>query len=162
MPEIHIIDTHALLALPGHCADERRIHLFFDELTSHVASGFLTFPGLVVNDCREYAQGEISYTWIKAVSAHRRYQSVDNGWLEEVLTRCEDLADLDDDQEQTPLLVGAMGLMLEDIGLDVSIVTEDRLELPNRMCLSEACVTLSLEAMDAREFLMKCGMDDFL
>ncbi|WP_432165783.1 hypothetical protein [Streptomyces sp. bgisy031] len=162
MPEIHVIDTHALLALPGHCADSSKIHLFFDGLTNQVASGALTFPSLVVHDCRAYAEGEIVHTWIKAVSAHRKYQSVDNGWLEEVLTQCEQLADIDDDQEQTPLSVGAMSLMLSDSGMDVRVVTEDRLELPNRICLFEACSTLGLQAISANDFLVKCEMEEFL
>ncbi|MER7675378.1 hypothetical protein [Streptomyces sp. NPDC096934] len=162
MPAIYVIDTHALLALPSHCGDDAKIHLFFDELTNRVSSGILTFPNLVIQDCKEFAEGEIIHTWTKAVSAHRRFASVDNGWQEEVLGQCEEIADFDDVGEQTPVLVAAMALSLLDVGLDASIVTEDRLELPNRLCLAEACRPLDIPTVTCLEFILACGMDGFI
>ncbi|MEU6069221.1 DUF4411 family protein [Streptomyces sp. NPDC047082] len=162
MPPLFVIDAHALLALPPLCTDENKIHSFFDRLTEEVEANNLTFPSLVLQDCRKFAEGELLYTWVKAVAAHRRISRVDNSWQEEVLTECEELADIDDDCEQTAVLVASMALMLIDTGRDVCVVTEDRFDLPNRMCLHDACGVLGIDVMSALEFLQNLGMDQFL
>ncbi|MFD5216939.1 hypothetical protein ACFWMH_04555 [Streptomyces tendae] len=162
MPPLFVIDAHALLALPPLCADENKIHSFFDRLTEEVEAGNLTFPSLVLQDCRKFAEGELLFTWAKAVAAHRTVSRVDNSWQEEVLTACEEIADIDDDCEQTAVLVASMAMMLSDNGRAVSVVTEDRFDLPNRMCLNEACGVLGLAALSAVDFLHALGMEQFL
>lgn len=162
MPPLYVIDAHALLTLPGLCSSEERIYSFFDHLTDEMASGNLTFPNQVLQDCKKFAEGEFLYTWIKAASAHRKHYRVDNGWQEEVLGTCEDLADFDDDCEQTQVIVASLALMNADTGRQCIVVTEDRLELPNRLCLSDACLSLGLESMTATEMLQAMDMADFI
>ncbi|MFS8203330.1 DUF4411 family protein (plasmid) [Streptomyces sp. CWNU-52B] len=162
MPPLFVIDAHALLALPPLCADATKVHAFFDRFTGEVEAGNLTFPSLVMQDCRKFAEGELLYTWVKAVAAHRKFSRVDNSWQEEVLTVCEELADIDDDCEQTAVLVASMAMMLEDAGRSVSVVTEDKYELPNRMCLYDACGLLEIDTLSAVEFVHALGMEQFL
>ncbi|MCX4559012.1 DUF4411 family protein [Streptomyces phaeochromogenes] len=162
MPPLFVIDAHALLALPSLCADDNKIHSFFDRLTEEVGASNLTFPSLVLQDCRKFAEGDLIYTWVKAVSAHRKISRVDNSWQEEVLTACEELVDIDDDCEQTAVLVASMAMMVSHNGRAVSVVTEDRLELPNRMCLHDACGVLGIDAVSTVEFLQTLGMEQFL
>ncbi|MFD5326108.1 DUF4411 family protein [Streptomyces sp. NPDC127092] len=162
MPPLYVIDAHALMTLPALCSSEERIYPFFDRLTDQMSAGNLTFPNQVLQDCKKFTEGEFLYTWIKAASAHRKHYRVDNGWQEEVLGACEDLADFDDDCEQTQVIVASLALMICETGRECVVVTEDRLELPNRRCLSDACITLGLESMGATEMLEAMGMSDFL
>ncbi|MFJ8833925.1 hypothetical protein [Micromonospora aurantiaca] len=151
---LYVIDDHAVLAIPSLCGLESLPHVL-DELTDLVRAGKLCFPDQIVRDCAKWATGETIHTWIKAVSGHRQLKKLPSRWQEEVLGLCEDLCDYDDDNEQSPVLVAAMALMISRDAPDVSIsvVTEDRSNLPTRMCLNDACQELGLVSMTARDFL---------
>ncbi|MGC5305952.1 hypothetical protein [Micromonospora zamorensis] len=151
---LYVIDNHAVLTIPRLCELDSLPHVL-NELTDLVGAGQLCFPDQIVHDCAKWATGETIHTWIKAVSGHRRLKKLPGKWQEEVLGQCEDLCDYDDDNEQSPVLVAAMALMIsnEHPLVDVSVVTEDRSSLPTRMCLNDACVALGMTSMTARDFL---------
>ncbi|MFJ2107111.1 DUF4411 family protein [Streptomyces microflavus] len=162
MPPLYVLDTHALLTLPSLCTSDDRVYSFFDLLTEEISAGHLTFPNLAIQDCKKYAEGEFIYTWVKATSAHRKQYKVDNGWQEEVLGICQELADFDDECEQTPVLVASLALMLNDTGRSAVVVTEDNRELPNRMCLGDACRLLGLSSIPTVDMINAMGMEQFL
>ncbi|MFC8532931.1 DUF4411 family protein [Streptomyces sp. NPDC057249] len=162
MPPLYVIDTHALLTLPTLCTSEDRVYSFFDLLTEEISAGNLTFPNLAMQDCKKFAEGEFIYTWVKAASAHRKQYRVDNGWQEDVLGTCEELADFDDECEQTPVLVASLALMVSDTGRSTVVVTEDNRELPNRMCLGDACQALGLASMSTADMIHAMGMETYL
>ncbi|MGW8645742.1 hypothetical protein [Micromonospora aurantiaca (nom. illeg.)] len=151
---LYVIDDHAVLKIPTLCGVSSLPHVL-DELTDMVKSGRLCFPDQIVHDCAKWATGETIHTWIKAVSGHRQLRKLPSKWQEEVLGICEELCDYDDENEQSPVLVAAMSLMIsQDYPASaLNVVTEDRSNLPTRMCLNEACPTLGLTAITARDFL---------
>ncbi|MFC4495804.1 hypothetical protein ACFPA8_16880 [Streptomyces ovatisporus] len=161
--EIYVIDTHAALALPELCRDVEDRHLFFNTFTEMIRGGTLAFPELVVKDCQQFASGEYIYTWINAAAGHRTCKAVKSHWQEEVLGVCPEILDQDSEMEQTPVLVASMALMLsDDLLTDVYVVTEDRLEVPERKCLAMACQDLELETMTARELAIKASLDEYI
>jgi hypothetical protein len=156
--QIHILDTHALLALPSICSKVEYFPSFLDGLTVMVRDGNLTFPDLVVKECQKYASGEQVYTWINAVSGHRRFKAVEGRWQEAVLGRCEEVLDMDGEIEQAPVLVASMAMMLGDQLSEVYVVTEDRKEVPERRCLAEACKDLGILTISALELAHRANL----
>jgi hypothetical protein len=164
---VYVIDAHAVLVIPELCKDSNDLPRVLDCLTEFVRDQTLTFPDQVIHDCAKIATGEQIHTWVKAVAGHRRMRKVPSQWQERVLEVCEELVDFDDDQEQGPVLVAAMALMLRDHdsgpqSLVPHIATEDRLPLPTRMCLLEACDTLGLETVTSRDLLTAAGAASYL
>ncbi|MEW2477518.1 hypothetical protein AB0875_27380 [Micromonospora gifhornensis] len=151
---LYVIDDHAVLKIPTLCEVDSLPHVL-DELTDLVRMGHLCFPDQIVHDCAKWATGETIHTWIKAVSGHRQLKKLPSEWQEEVLGLCEGLCDYDDENEQSPVLVAAMALMIsrEHSSATLNVVTEDRSSLPTRMCLNDACPPLGLTAISARDFL---------
>ncbi|KAB1919120.1 hypothetical protein F8280_26495 [Micromonospora noduli] len=151
---LYVIDDHAVLKIPMLCELDSLPHVL-DELTDMVRLGKLCFPDQIMHDCAKWATGETIHTWIKAVSGHRHLRKLPSEWQEEVLGLCEDLCDYDDENEQSPVLVAAMALMIarEQPSLTLNVVTEDRSSLPTRMCLNDACPALGLTAITVRDFL---------
>ncbi|MFY1586970.1 hypothetical protein ACN267_20975 [Micromonospora sp. WMMD734] len=151
---LYVIDDHAVLEIPTLCASDS-LPLVLDELTELVKTGHLCFPDQIMHDCARWAKGETIHTWIKAVSGHRQLKKLPSEWQEEVLGLCEDLCDYDDENEQSPVLVAAMAVMISrEYSLStVNVVTEDRNNLPTRMCLNDACPNLGLTSITARDFL---------
>ncbi|MET8256475.1 hypothetical protein [Micromonospora sp. NPDC005205] len=151
---LYVIDDHAVLMIPRLCEVDSLPNVL-DELTDMVRLGHLCFPDQIVHDCAKWATGETIHTWIKAVSGHRQLKKLPGKWQEEVLGQCEDLCDYDDENEQSPVLVAAMALMIsrEHPQVGISVVTEDRSSLPTRMSLNDACLTLGVTSMTARDFL---------
>ncbi|WP_327370368.1 hypothetical protein [Streptomyces sp. NBC_01217] len=160
--QLYVVDTHAVLALPQLCRDESKHPLFFDGFTKMVKDGALTFPDLVVKECQKYAYGENVYTWINAASGHRTQRAVPAQWQESVLGTCEEILDMDGEMEQVPVFVAAMALMFKRQIPEVYVVTEDRLHLPERECLVEACKKLDIATMTVRELAIESDLRDFL
>ncbi|MFF9341628.1 DUF4411 family protein [Streptomyces sp. NPDC014773] len=160
--QLYVVDTHAVLALPGLCREEAQLPLFFDSFTNMVREGTLTFPDLVVKECQKFAYGEHVYTWINAASGHRTHRAVPGKWQESVLGICEEILDMDGEMEQAPLFVASMALMLKGQLSEVCVVTEDRRDLPERKCLAEACRDLDIATMSVAELAIKKGLRDFL
>ncbi|MEU2998614.1 hypothetical protein ABZ684_13710 [Streptomyces sp. NPDC006995] len=157
-----MVDTHAVLALPQLCKDDSQLPLFFDGFTNMVRDGRLTFPDLVVKECQKYAYGEHVYTWINAASGHRTHRAVPGQWQESVLGMCEEILDMDGEMEQAPLFVAAMALMLKEQISEVYVVTEDRRDLPERKCLTEACKDIDVVTISAQELAIRNGLESYL
>ncbi|GII29842.1 hypothetical protein [Planotetraspora mira] len=158
-----VVDAHAVLHLPKLCLDQRSTMQVLNHLTDMVKAEHLFFPDLVVKDCAKYATDEPIHVWIKAVSGSRVHKSVAGEWQEEVLGLCPDLADFDDDLEQTQVHVAGMALMArEQNGPNLVVVTEDRKALPTRTCLYDACESLRLKALSMKELVVCAGGSEFL
>ena len=159
--DVYVIDAYGILTFPSLCGDQTRLNGLLINLTELVESGRLSFPDLVLRDCRLYAPRDVCYLWAKAVAGSRKVYKVPNGYQEEALGHCERLLDLDDDGEQTQLAVAGLALLLAEAS-SVTLVTEDVRPVPERKCLYEACPDLGLRAATCREFVQGVGLDRFL
>lgn len=154
--QIHVADTYALLEVPRACSSPSELPPVLDGLTTMIMDGSLTFPDIVVQECRKYAQGDHIYTWINAVSGHRFQKAVPGQWHVEVLGICADIIDEDDEADQAPLFVASMARMLSASGSsEVYVVTEDRKNVPERKCLAEACKDLDLVTITVADLIAR-------
>lgn len=152
-----VLDTEAALSLPS-LMPSARIGTCFESLSEHVEAGNLTFPDIVPRECKRIAEDENVTVWLRAVSGSRRFKSFGHRHQQNVLAVCEDLLDLDDEREQSPVAVAAMGDFLAHGGHDFIIVTEDRRPQPTRICLFDACSALGFKATDTRTFLRELAL----
>ena len=149
----YVIDLHALLELERLDCSPGARSLVLNAMTDLVVSGTLNFPTTIVRGCERYALGEQVSVWAKAVSGSRVLTNPVSDFQIRVLDMCEDLADQDDTEESSQILVAAMALQLAASSpRNVEVITDDVLPQPTRTCLSDACEMLGITAQALRWF----------
>lgn len=161
MSPVYIIDSYSLLAMPTLCKPHQHLGHLLTEMTEMVRAGALTFPNLVVKECKKYGSGEFPTMWADAASGHRRNIAPPYEFMETVLDLCPDVADWDDSDESVQVEVLTLALF-RGASSEVIIVTEDTNDVPERMCLLKAANQLNIPAVTFPEFLRASGHQAYL
>lgn len=161
MSPVYIIDSYSLLAMPSLCKPHQQLGHLLTAMTDMVRQGILTFPNLVVKECKKYGSGEFPTMWADAASGHRQNISAPYEFMENVLDLCPDVADWDDSDESVQVDVLTLALFRARSS-DVVVVTEDTNDVPERMCLIKAANQLALPAVTFSEFLWASGHQAYL
>jgi hypothetical protein len=124
-------------------------------MTDLVNESKLCFPTEVVEELERLAKAEAAFIWAKAVAGSRCHKGAPYNYTAWVLETCADIVDETALASQEPAapFVAAQGVQLQDEDIEMTVVTEDVLEKPTRMCLWKACAELELPRMRLEDFL---------
>jgi hypothetical protein len=154
----YVLDISAVLRIPSLFGEQEKLNACLNSLTEHTENGRVVFPDQIVSDCRRIAAGEDITVWLRAIAGSRRCSTFPYEHQTNILAVCQDLLDQDSMQEeQSPVMVAAMGDYLATMGHSFEIVTEDRFELPTRMNLVDACKLLGFQSCKTKAFLKRLG-----
>lgn len=162
MSTVYIVDSYSLLEMPVLCRPERQLGALLTDMTDLVRFGQLTFPTLVVRECKKYGLGEFPTMWVDAASGHRHDVSPPSEYTETVLADCPDVADWDDPEESVQVDILALALYRQFQGHEVVVVTQDNSDVPERICLLKAADSLAFDAISFPEFLIRSGFSSYL
>lgn len=166
-PSIYIIDAYSLLMMPSICKPQHQLGPLLQTMTDMVKNKQLTFPNLVVRDCKKFGAAEFPTMWADAASGHRdrSHHSSIHEYQEKVLANCYDILDPDDPEETAQLDVLALALQLSPTEVNNGrprIVTDDIHDVPERMCLHKAAAQMSVQSMTLSDFLHAIGGQAYL
>jgi hypothetical protein len=144
----YIFDASAVIALEEACL---AAHVAFNEvsdvLTDLAIGQDLACPPIVLRECREYGDSDAGTRWLKSVSGHFVGNADPWEYLETVLTGCPTLINPDDPNESPQATVLAMALYKSQSRQDVVLVTDQWINMPNRIALGPAALQLGIDAI---------------
>jgi Domain of unknown function (DUF4411) len=154
---LYVVDTAALLSIQNGRPDSANCFLGMTDL---VNESRLCFPTEVVEELERLAKEEGALVWAKTAASSRCHKGAQYNYVAWVLETCEDIVDKSAQASQEPAVpyVAAQALELKTEKFDVSIVTEDILEKPTRMCLRQACEDLEIPHMRIQKFFEETNM----
>jgi hypothetical protein len=126
--EIWIIDTSAITEIRRKVPSEEQV-IVFDELTSRVAAGTLTFPRQVFDEFerpRYKHTKDHGWDWVKKNVGHCRGHEPLHTYVQQVLSdpQVQRVLDPDKDHEEADPYLLALALKLRANGSKVGIITE--------------------------------------
>jgi hypothetical protein len=145
---LYILDASAVIALEEACLNAG---LEFDEvtdvLTDLAIAKDLACPPVVLRQCREFGDGDGGTRWLKGVSGH--FAGIADPWeyLETVLAACPTLINADDPNESPQATVLALALYRAQTRTDVTIVTDQWVDMPGRTALGPAASLVRVQAI---------------
>lgn len=153
---VYVIDASALIAIEGVCA---RLGHSYDvviaRLTDLSTSGGLTYPPLVVRDCREYGETDVITSWVRSNAPHLDNNAPGYDLIGGVIAQCPDLIDLDDQRESAELEVLALAVSRGGAGgVSVTVVTEQWTDSPIKQSLGSAALSLGFQVLSTEQFVV--------
>jgi hypothetical protein len=152
-----IFDAHGLAALT-QAAQELNFDIdeVIDAMTALAEAGELECPPTVIRECRAVGgPSDKGLTWARAAAGHFRGCSVSWAVVEEVVTRCPEMVDVDDVDESPQVEVLALALARQRDGWDVTVVTAQLVDTPLRMALATAASAVSVDYVTPTDFIAK-------
>jgi hypothetical protein len=156
-----VIDVRRLLS-PASVAELKRV---YDQLTRIVVSGRLVFPVQVVEELEWGHESlgdadDLPFEWARDNRISASPKAALFAAARRVLEVAPTLLDADKvtgRDEADPYVVG-LALELHESGRRVTVITEDRVDRPDKMSMQSACGLLELPAVSMRVFLDHQGI----
>ena len=153
---MYVIDSTSLLLISDHYkGHEPSIAALLDKLLELIKAHKVGFPTAVIRDCRSFEQSTYLGAWIQAASVYVKPPDVAYTWQEQAIDHCPEVVDYDADTNDHVDVLAYAYCLQQDGGLDVTVVTEDRGDLPTRSSLAEACDASDIPEIDLVEFLTR-------
>lgn len=151
---VYVIDASSFIEIEEVCAaDGFAFDLVLARMTDLCSGCDLTFPPLVVRDCRDLAETDIITSWVRSSAAGLQNNSPGYELTGEVLGKCPSVFDPDDDRESAEVEVLALALSHLDAGSAVTVVTAQWIDSPSRQALGNAARVMGLSSLDTVAFV---------
>lgn len=161
--DVWVIDTSSVLEIRRKLAKEKHAEIY-RRLGQLVDDGKLFFPKQVLNELKrqtaEITKGgkrDLPYEWAKQDAEQATRHGTTHAALREVLA-VEGVAQLlDPDKagvEEADPYVLALAHHLIGVGLFARVITEDRVNAPDKIALASACGIVGIPVVPVRAFLL--------
>lgn len=153
-----VLDTSAIVEAKHAIAAERQWE-FFERLKDRVLDGQVYFPRAVRNELRQERFHDTPETWALNVYEHmdHTYEPGEDA-IAEVMRRAENVVEEDAEGEPADPYVLAQALEFHRRGLDVVIVTEDRVNrMPIKIDMRMACDQLGIAWITLEAYMAEIG-----
>lgn len=142
---VWILDTSALVEAKSalSVADQWQTFKLLEDM---VRAGTLAMPRLVIREISEIAHPDLPGAWAPGVRDIQQHP-LDPEWehVQRVMAEAGDVVDPNKTKDDADPYVLALALQLVEQGLDVCVVTEDRVDR-NRIAVTTACASASRTA----------------
>lgn len=122
-------------------------------LTDLCTAKCLTFPPLVVRDCRDFGSTDIITSWVRTCANGLKDNAPGYDLAGDVLGQCPTVLDPDDDRESAEVEVLALALSRTNAGDEVIVVTAQWVDAPARQALGNAAHAMAFSAVNTTEFI---------
>ena len=157
---VAVLDTSAIVEAKRAIAAERQWE-FFERLKELVLDGQIYFPKAVRDELRQERHHDTPETWALNVYANMdlTYEPGDDA-VAEVMQRAGDVVEKDAEGEPADPYVLAQALEFRRRGLDIVIVTEDRVNrMPIKIDMRMACDRLGIAWIALETYMGEIGFD---
>ena len=159
-PRAAVLDTSAIVKVKQAIVAERQWE-FFERLKDLVLGGRVYFPMAVRNELRQERYHDTPETWALNVYEHMEhtYEPGEDSVIE-VMQRAGNVVEEDAEGEPADPYVLAQALEFRRRGLDIVIVTEDRINrLPIKIDMATACGRLGIDWITLEAYMAEIGFD---
>ena len=157
---VAVLDTSAIVEAKRAIAAERQWE-FFERLKYRVLDGQIYFPKAVPDELRQERHHDTPETW--ALNVYANMDLTYEPWVDavaEVMQRAGDVVEKDAEREPADPYVLAQALEFRRRGLDIVIVTEDRVNrMPLKIDMRMACDRLGIAWIALDEYMAEIGFD---
>lgn len=151
---IYVIDASSFIELEDSAYGAGyNFDVVLARLTDLCTANRLTFPPLVVRDCRDFGSTDIITSWVRTCANGLRDNSPGYDLAGEVLGRCPTVLDPDDERESAELEVLALAMSRVRAGDEVTVVTAQWIDFPTRQSLGNAALDLAFSAVNTADFV---------
>lgn len=154
---VWILDTSALVEAKSALSVSDQWQTF-KLLEDMVRAGTVAMPRLVIREISEIAHPDLPGAWAPGVRDIQQHP-LDPEWehVQRVMAEAGDVVDPNKTKDDADPYVLALALQLVKQGLDVCVVTEDRVDR-NRIAVTTACGRLGIAHCSVRDFLDGLGV----
>ncbi|MBU6482962.1 MAG: DUF4411 family protein [Nitrospirae bacterium] len=159
--EIAVKDTSSIIQVRRIVARADQPSVF-EKLTSLVTTGKLAFPKEVLKELERWANPETQdfpLEWARSNAPLASVHSVPLETVRAVLAEVPEILDPDKDgvEEADPYVL-ALAMRLQNEGYQVTILTEERKDRPDKMSMNTACGVLRIPCLPVETFLSRNGI----
>ena len=150
-----VIDASAINRVADESAD---YNATFAGMTSLVESGALTFPDHVLDELERTAGSGPGRVWSNAVKSARISAGASYAGQIATAHSVEEIVDPDDLHDAAVQVLAQARDLSEASDDDVVVVTEDTVDKPTRIALSEGCDRSGITWVSVDVMLARCGI----
>lgn len=160
--DMSVIDTSSILQI-SRSFEKTVQHRIYNDLTKLVEGYSLVYPPAVYGELKRYSNTknyltDLPFQWVKknksvATRFGHRYEE-----LKEVLGHPQIHNILDNEKigvEEADSHILSLALFLKQKGDQVTVITEERKDRPNKLSLNTACIFLKISCVPIEPFLIQ-------
>lgn len=160
--EVWVIDTCSVIHV-RRIVQTGRQPAVYNKLTEMVEAGSLVFPTQVFDELHRNAgsgKEDRPFDWAKRNKAQACTHGTDYQKAALVLSEVPEVLDPDkpSGQDEADPYVLALALQLQEDGMDVTVITEERNDKPKKLSLNTACGLLKIPCVPIAPFLGRRGI----
>ncbi len=156
-PTVYVLDTSAIIRVKEICPPDRQQDVF-NHLTQMAQVGLITYPRLVVEDLKRYAEKDLPFFWANANYSSLTCTAPTDCYLRRVMQVAGEVVDPYKNREDSDPYVLALALYLQDQGYQVVVVTNDVRDKSTCISMTTACNLLGLSHQRMEDFLKNHGL----